>query len=158
MSKFLQSLTGAHEPLFSSGLRQLEKTTGGSGIDTRLIADITERSHEAMRRMGLDIKDTTGPELYQALIAVVRSGKQQQILDDTDYVLTVIDGQPISFNVIDVTENSHHEMPFKHQIYRHGQQSLRSEITTRYLNHARTDTATTLEIASSMGILSDVDA
>ena len=45
---------------------QLEKTTGASGVDTRLIADITERAHTIMRQLGLDVRDTTCEELYYA--------------------------------------------------------------------------------------------
>jgi hypothetical protein len=158
MTQLLQSLLDAKEPIFSQGLIQLEKATGNSGVDTRLIADITEKAHDIMRRLGLDVRDTTGKELYHSLIAAVRCGACEPLLSDADYVLFRADDMIISFNMIDVIENTHHELPYDKQIYSHGQRSLRGELVTRYINHARTNENTTLEIASSIGLLPESDA
>lgn len=57
-------------------LQQLEKASGQKGVDTKLIGDIIEMAHESMRNLGLDHKDTTGPELYHALIAKVKEHDQ----------------------------------------------------------------------------------
>lgn len=140
--------------MFSRGLVMLEKSTGNSSVDVRLIADITEKSHKIMRQLKLDVRDTTGPELYAALIATVGLGTCESILmDDDDYVLMVLDDQIISFNLIDVIENAHHKLSYANQITSHGQRSLRGELLSRYINHARTDEATTRSIASSIGIM-----
>ena len=72
MAKFLRDLLDAKEPLFSLSLKQLEKASGQHGIDTKLIGDITQKAHESMRALDLDHQDTTGPELYQSLIAQVK--------------------------------------------------------------------------------------
>ncbi len=157
MAGYLQKLLSAQEPIFSNGLVKLEKTTGNSGVDARLIADITERVHETMRRMGLDIRDTTGPELYFALISSVRCGTSEPLLSDMDYVLFAADETVISFNLIDVIENAHHELPYNQQICSHGQRSLRGELVTRYMDHARTNVDTTRDIASSIGLLPESD-
>ena len=53
-------------------LRQLEEASGKKGIDTKLIGDIIEKTHQATRDLGLDHADTTGRELYQALLAKIR--------------------------------------------------------------------------------------
>ena len=87
MSRFLQLLLDAQEPIFSAGLAKLEKSTGNCGIDTRLIADITEKAHIVMRRLGLDPSDTTGHELYAALIVTVKKDDGKVLLEGSDYVL-----------------------------------------------------------------------
>ena len=111
-----------------------------------------------MRQLGLDTADTTGRELYHSLIAAVNRGHIESILIDTDYILILLDGHVISFNLIDVIENSHHELSFDKQVISHGQRSLRGEIIGRYINHARTNESTTLDIISSIGLLPDSDA
>ncbi len=68
----LRDLLDAKEPLFSLSLKQLEEASGHQGIDTKLIGDIIEKSHTAMKKLGLDHSDTTGQELYHALLALVK--------------------------------------------------------------------------------------
>lgn len=72
MANLLRDLLDAKEPLFSLSLRQLEEATGKKGIDTKLIGDIIEKTHEATRKLGLDHGDTTGRELYHALLAKIK--------------------------------------------------------------------------------------
>jgi hypothetical protein len=157
MAKLLTTLLGASEPIFSAGMTKLEKTTGNGGIDVRLIADITEIKYKVMRRLGLDVSDTTGHELYFALIAAIRRGEGAELLADADYVLTKIDDQIISFNLIDVIENSHHELSYQKQIFNYGRRSLRGELVSRYMNHARTNNETTKAIAKSIGLMPEAD-
>lgn len=71
MSKFLRDLLDAKEPLFSLALQQLEKASGSHATDAKLIGDIHFKANLAIKRLGLDPKDTTGPELYRALISQV---------------------------------------------------------------------------------------
>lgn len=153
MSKFLQNLLGAEEPLFSFGLQKLEKITGLNGEDVKLIADINHKTHAVMRRLKLDITDTTAHELYNALNVTVKSGVSALLLTDTDYSLVFIEGHVISLNMIDVIENAHHQLPLGKHVVTHGQRSLRGEIIYRYINHARSHQATTIEIAQMMGLL-----
>lgn len=68
MSKFLSELLDAKEPLFRLSLQQLEKASGRQSADVKLQAEIVNKAHEAMKKLGLDNKDTIGKELYQALI------------------------------------------------------------------------------------------
>lgn len=155
MPHFLQLVLDAQEPLFSSGLSKLEKTTGYSGVDVLLIADIIEKAHIIMRKLGLDTRDTTGHELYFALKSAIRRGEGESLLVGADHVLFIENNRIISFNLIDVIENAHHELPFDHQTVSHGQRSLHKELIRRYLDHARTDDITTHEIAGSMGLKHD---
>ncbi len=86
MSKFLRDLLDAEEPLFGLSLRDLEKASGKQGVDARLIADITQETHQAIRELGLDHKNTTGKEFYQALMARVASDNERvtKIVGGTD--------------------------------------------------------------------------
>lgn len=68
---FLRDLLDAKEPLFSESLRQLENASHQPGADAKLIGEIHQKATTAMRSLGLDEQDTTGPELYQALIAQI---------------------------------------------------------------------------------------
>lgn len=158
MARFLQQLLGAQEPIFSRGLVMLEKSTGNSSIDVRLIADITENAHKIMRKLNMDTSDTTGRELYAALLATVEKRICEDILIDTDYTMIMLDNQIISLNLIDVIENAHHKMPYSHQIFSHGQRSLRGELVSRYVDHARTNDETTRNIATSIGLILKDDA
>jgi hypothetical protein len=72
MANLLRDLLDAKEPLFSLSLKQLEEASGRKGIDTKLIGDIIEKTHQATRRLNLDFKDTTGRELYHALLAKIK--------------------------------------------------------------------------------------
>ncbi len=160
MAYILQKLLGIKddETLFGDGIKKLEKSVGMSGVDTRLIADIITKSNDVTRKLGLKTNDTTGKELYYSLIAAVWSSDAETILKDTDYVLKIIDNKIISFNLIDVIENAHHELPYGKQHVYHGRMSLRGEIVNRYCSHTRTDNKTTCQVASEMGILTASDA
>jgi ribokinase len=157
MARFLQKLLDAQEPLFTIGLRQLEKATGHSGVDTRLIADMTHKAHAVMRRLGLDPADTTGPELYHTLNTTVPHGTAIELLGENDYILVGVNDETISFNLIDVIENAHHGLSFEQRVKNHGQRSLRGEIVKRYLDHARTDDLTARQIAEASGLLPKSD-
>lgn len=157
MAKFLQQLLSIDEPMFSLGMDQLEKSAGHSGVDTRLIADITHRAHKIMRRLSLDPADSTGHELYQALVASVQRGTSESLLMDADYILLSFGGDVVSFNLVDVIENSHHQLSYDSRIMSHGRRSLRGEIVQRYIDNARTNHDTTVELATVIGLLPEAD-
>lgn len=70
---FLRDLLDAKEPLFSESLKQLEAASHNTGADAKLTADIHTAAARAMKKqLGLDERDTTGPELYHALMAQVQ--------------------------------------------------------------------------------------
>lgn len=153
MSRYLQKLLNAKEPLFSNGLVKLEKISGNSGIDTRLIADIIEKSNKVMELMGLDQKDTNGRELYSALMAAAELGKFDDLLIDTDYVLVAKNETIISLNMIDVIENSHHGMSYDKQVVNHGQKSLMGELVARYVERANNNESAMREVMAMIGVL-----
>ncbi len=139
MTHALKRLLGNDHPLFSANITELERATGGDGVDTRLIADIIERTHRVMRNIGLDPTDSRASEVYYALNALVRSRRAEEMLHETGYVLADFGGEVISFNLQDVIENAHHELPFEDRTTAHGMRHLRIEIVRRYAEHERTD-------------------
>lgn len=154
----MQTILKIDEPIFSVGMSALEKSTGNSGIDAKIIADIHSRAHSVMRALGLDTADTTGRELYHSLIAAVSNRNIEELLFESDYVLYLIGDDIVSFNLIDAIENAHHELPYENQTVGHGQRSLRGEIVKRYIEHARTDNVTTEKLAASIGLMPESDS
>jgi sugar/nucleoside kinase (ribokinase family) len=157
MARFLQDLLTTNDPLFPFAMHQLEKSTGHDGVDVRLIADITHKAHDIMRTLGLDPADTTARELYLALNAYSHQSDSQEVLFDADYVLLNIEGEVVSFNLIDVIENAHHELGFEKRLVAHGQRSLRGEIIARYTDHPRTEESVTQQLALDTGLLTERD-
>lgn len=155
MSGFIEKVLGTNSPLTAIGLIDLEKTVGGAGIDTRLIADMLELSHKAMRALKLDPADTTARELYNALNASVKSGLAEDILLETDFALLPIDEEVVSFNLIDVIENAHHQLKFELRSSAHGVRALRGAIVERYLESGRGDRVTIVSTATSAGLLNE---
>ena len=72
MSRLLSDLLEATEPMFSLAIRQLEEVSGASGADIRLSAEIIGQVQLKTKQLGLDPNDTTGKELYYALMEHVR--------------------------------------------------------------------------------------
>ncbi|MFZ1323639.1 MAG: hypothetical protein WAQ57_00580 [Candidatus Saccharimonadales bacterium] len=72
MGNLLSQILAAEEPLFSMSIKQLEEATGRPGMDARLIAEIIQKTQATAKALGLDPKDTTGEELYFALLNKIR--------------------------------------------------------------------------------------
>lgn len=157
MTKFLQELLTSTEPLFPQALSQLERSTGNEGVDVRLIADITHKAHDVMRALRLDTADTTARELYLALNAFVKQSADHELFFDADYTLIKLDDDVVSFNLIDVIENAHHELAFEKRMMSHGQRALRGEIVARYLAHPRSDEVVTRQFALDAGLVEPLD-
>lgn len=146
MAKFLQQLLDAKEPLFSHGLTHLEKATGNTGIDARLIGDIHEKAYAVMRKLGLDPKDTTLKELWAALHGTFPKGT----LKDTAYVgLVTVDGV-VSFNENDVKRNKNHT--FEERTSDAMKQALVQEIRIRYIAASGEVSAHIKELMDDAGI------
>ena len=154
MSQALKTLLGNSHPLFLANMSSLEKSSGNSGIDTRLIADVAERAHRVMRTLGLDAVDTTAPELYAALQSLSEEEiKTRQLLHDCHYTLLAIGGEVVSFNYIDVIENYHHQLEYTDRQTNKAVQSLRLEIVRLYAEHERTHEPAVHQSATDIGLL-----
>jgi ribokinase len=147
MAKFLQDLLQAEEPLFTTALRQLERATGHSGVDVRLISDVIMRAHHVMRQIGLDPADTTALELYNSLRA---RAHDDVLFADTAYVGLSFNGQVISFNADDIRENGN--VTLDAQNTQHMQYCLRRELVRRYSDHERTNEQTVQQFVDDAGL------
>lgn len=76
MSRIISELLGATEPMFSIAVKQLEQASGKPGVDVRLTAEIIGQVQQKTKELGLDPKDTTGKELYAALLDKVRKSEK----------------------------------------------------------------------------------
>lgn len=83
MTRALSELFGAREPLtFQRGIARLEAASGHTSTDIRLMTEIERATMQKLRGLGLDPHDTTGEELYAALLERVK-------LDDIRLVATL---------------------------------------------------------------------
>lgn len=95
MTRALSELLGAKEPEFRLGLRQLEQAGGAPSADIRLSTELQLAVQAALVELGLDPHDTTGPELYNALLERAKQddGIIRELLgaksDDADLTLKI---------------------------------------------------------------------
>lgn len=157
MTHLLKQLLGNDHPLFVANLAALERATGDAGVDVRLLADTTERGNHVLRELGLDPANTTGKEAYQALSNLVRGNETVKQLEDTDAVLLVFGDELVSFNLQDVVENAHHQLPFSDRTMDHAQRHLRAEVVKRYADHDRTNNELVHILAQEIDIKRESD-
>lgn len=155
MSRFIQRLLGPGDVFLAIGLNDLEKHVNYLGVDAKLIGDILNETHKVMKGLRLDPNDTTAMELYQALVASVKSGLAEDILLNSDYSLVNIDGEIVSLNLIDVIENSHHQLSFRNRSSSHGRRALKGVIVERYLESGRGDRLVIESTALKAGLLDE---
>lgn len=91
MSRILSELLGAAEPAFSLMIRDLEMASGGNGTDIRLATDIVASVRQKTKELGLDHNDSSGKELYHALLHLAKTHDEHlaKALGATD--LTAVD-------------------------------------------------------------------
>ena len=149
MSKNLQLLLAAENPIFHSSIRTLEDMTGRASIDVALLGDILTRAHMAMRAMGIDPSDTTAKELYYALGA---HDINPEIFARTHYAGLVFDGQVVSLNYQDIIKNRRRD--FEARVRDGLRQNLREELAARYKNHPRTEESKVEKVLLDAGLSS----
>ena len=76
MSRLISELLGATEPMFTMAVNQLEQASGKPGVDVRLTAEIIGQVYQKTADLHLDPKDTTGKELYSALLQKFKKDDQ----------------------------------------------------------------------------------
>ncbi len=76
MTRYLSEGLGATEPRFSQDIATLERAGGMPSEDIRLTSEIMQRVRVKIAQLGLDPKDTTGPELYAALHERLRADEE----------------------------------------------------------------------------------
>lgn len=71
MNTLLADLLQASQPKFGLAIDQLELSSGNSGQDVRLTAEIVTTVQNKIKQLGLDPQDTTSQELYGALMNLI---------------------------------------------------------------------------------------
>jgi ribokinase len=147
VAKFLRDLLGAQEPFFGIALQNLERASGHSGLDARLIGDILIEAHSTMRHIGLDPADTTGLELYNALKA---HANDEGLFSETAYVGLYMGGVVVSFNLADIQKNV--DKAYGEHTTENMQCALQRELVDRYVQHEQTDEKVVAQFASDAGL------
>lgn len=151
MSSFLRDVLTTNHPLFLVNIQKLENVVGDS-IATRLVADCLERAHSVMRSIGIDPADSRAKEVYHALSEASKREDAAALFANTAFVLLPFPDGPISFNIKDIIENAHHELPFEQRKVDSAQRHLRAEIVKRYAEHGRTDNDLVRKLMAEAGV------
>lgn len=67
MSSALSELLGVSEPKLNATIDNLEAESGHPNLDVQLISELSAKSRQKLRELGLDPQDTNGQELYHGL-------------------------------------------------------------------------------------------
>lgn len=132
-------------------MSELRRMTGDDS-DVRLIAEVLARAHTIIRSLGLDPRDTTAEEVYQALLAIAPRIEEWAPFKDSDWVMADFDGQIISFHPVDIVENYHHQLPLGQHRAAAGKVALGQEVYRRYRTHPQTHNPTVSRIVCDGGI------
>lgn len=159
MSKALKRLLANDHPLFLMNIDRLERASGHAGIDVRLIGEVLDRVNSVMRQLRLDPANTTSDELYMALNATYLDDavRAEELFSDTTFSLGDFGNGPISFNLLDIAENSQGSRPYTKRSVAHAQRKLRAELVRRYAEHERTHSDTVYALAREIGMMIDED-
>ena len=157
MAHKLQSLLANDHPLFLMNIARLERASGFSGIDVRLIAEIAQRSYGLAGRLGFRGTDILGPEFYHALNAAINRG-DESLFDDSEYLLINFGDGPISLSLADVQENIEKGLDYDHRSVAHAQRRLRAEIVKRYAEHERTNSEMVRTVASEINLINEEES
>lgn len=130
MSKALLVLLGRErDKKLAVALEELERAATNRTIDAKLVGDILQRSHSALRDMHLD-SDVTAMELYQALRV------HEDILSaDTAYTGLAIAGEVVSLHPEDIAADEAQSLQFAERHLSHFRRALADEIVARYSPH-----------------------
>ena len=79
MTRYLSEALEAQEPWFSRGLTKLEAASGHPSDDIRFSEEVMRAARAKIQKLGLDPRDTTGKELYEALKQRLKEDDQRLI-------------------------------------------------------------------------------
>ncbi len=71
MPSILSELLQAKEPMFTRTIEDLENASGEFAEDAKLTAEIVQKFQQKVNELGLDPHDSTGREIYHALLAKI---------------------------------------------------------------------------------------
>lgn len=73
VGNIIANLLNAEEPMFSMAIKRLETSSGNPGMDVRIMSEIIQATKIKVNELGFDQNDTTGEELYYALMTKIKS-------------------------------------------------------------------------------------
>ena len=131
MAMFLARLLGrSDDSLLIYTINNFEKTTHSSNVDVVLISDIWKKSHNCIKKLGLDSTDSTPREIYQALI---NYNDTKKLLKNCEYVAVAIGDEIISLNIEDLKQDKANSSTFEMRSLYFMRQALLNEIEARYV-------------------------
>jgi hypothetical protein len=113
MSKKLAELLDEPEVVVESVIKKLEHLSGWESTDVRLLAEISNKVRAKHLELGLDPNDTTGPELYHALIAKLKKDEEKFSLPSTT-ILNQVSGVHKNYHVYSLKRNVAKELLRSH--------------------------------------------
>jgi hypothetical protein len=113
MSKKLAELLDEPEVVVESVIKKLENLSGWESTDVRLLAEINNKSRAKHLELGLDPNDTTGPELYHALLAKLNKDEAKINLPSTT-ILNQVSGVHKNYNAYSLKRNIAKELLRSH--------------------------------------------
>lgn len=130
MAKKIAKLLGrGRDRLFDLTLSDLEKATGSHDVDIELSLEIESRGRKIFNELGIDLKDCTIHEAYNAVLLT----KKRKIFEDSDFTGILIGESIISLNKNDVEEDrKNNSSNFKNRSVYNMQKSLIEELKLRY--------------------------
>jgi hypothetical protein len=90
MSKNLSQLLDEPEVVVESVVNKLEHISGWNGTDVRLLAGINNTARSKLSELKLDPDDTTGPELYHALLTKYAQDEASLGLNTQDIIEKIV--------------------------------------------------------------------
>jgi hypothetical protein len=113
MSKKLAELLDEPEVVVESVIKKLEHISGWESTDVRLLAEINNKVLAKHLELGLDPKDTTGPELYHALLAKLNKDEEKFSLP-ANTIINQVSGVHKNYHVYSLKRNVAKELLRSH--------------------------------------------
>ena len=116
MAMFLARLLGrSDDSLLIHTINNFEKTTHSNNVDVVLISDIWKKSHNCIKKLGLNYSDA------------------KNLLKNCEYVAVAIGDEIISLNIEDLKQDKANSSTFEMRSLHSMRQALLNEIEARYV-------------------------
>ena len=124
MAMFLARLLGrSDDSLLIHTINNFEKTTHSNNVDVVLISDIWKKSHNCIKKLGLDSTDST----------LINYSDAKNLLKNCEYVAVAIGDEIISLNIEDLKQDKANSSTFEMRSLHSMRQALLNEIEARYV-------------------------
>lgn len=129
VGKIADLLGRSQDRLFRLTISDLEKATGQTCVDLQIRNEILLKSKQIFSELGIDLKNATVTEAYQALLTT----KKRNIFDGSDFVGVTVGDSIISCNLNDLKSDRQNKVEVKNRSLIYMQEALMNELKKRYL-------------------------